>query len=73
MRFRFRIDTVMPPSTLDAPAKAAWPPLVTANGHCVRRERSTTTETSEEEDGENMQRGWTRAWMEDQYDPVKLA
>lgn len=57
---------------LDAPAKAAWPPLLTAKGHCVSREIRTTTETADEEEGKNMQRGWTPAWIEDQYDPVKL-
>ena len=35
---------VMPPSTKEAPAKAAWPPLLAANGHCDNRARSKTTE-----------------------------
>jgi hypothetical protein len=36
---------VMPPSTDEAPAKAAWPPLFAAKGHCANRANSTVTET----------------------------
>jgi len=51
----------MPPSMLDAPAKAACPPLFTANGHCVRRDKSTRVETSKAVAALKMQRGSTAA------------
>ena len=39
-------ETVMPPSMLDAPANAAWPPLLTAKGQLVNLESRITTETA---------------------------
>ena len=42
---------VRPPSMLEAPANAACPPDLTANGHLVSRESSTAMETPIEELG----------------------
>lgn len=71
--FSFSSETVIPPSALDPPAKAAWPPLLTAKWHCVNRLSKTTAETSSVEDGLKMQRGDTSPWMPDQYEPVKIS
>lgn len=48
-------EMVIPPSMLEAPAKAACPPDFTANGHWVSREMRTATETSTPFDGLKMQ------------------
>lgn len=63
----------MPPSTLEPPAKAACPPLLTAKGHCVNRLIRTTAETSFVVDGLKMQRGDTSFWSCDQYELVKAS
>jgi hypothetical protein len=47
--------TVIPPWILDAPAKAAWPPLLMAKGQPVYLDRSTRIETSVFSDGLKMQ------------------
>jgi len=65
--FRLTISTVMPPSMLDAPGKAAWPPLLTAKGHVVRRAISTRPETSRVVLGLNVQWGSTSSCCIDQY------
>jgi len=49
---------VIPPSRLEAPAKAAWPPLFTANGHFDQRDKSTTADISEDVLGWKMQEGF---------------
>ena len=56
---KFSIETVIPPSMLEAPPKAAWPPPLTAKGHCVSRDNSTNEETSIGDVGLNTQRGFT--------------
>lgn len=45
MLFNFSKATVIPPSMLDPPAKAACPPPLTANGHWVKRDSNTNVET----------------------------
>ena len=66
MLFIFSNETVIPPGMLEAPANAAWPPLFTANGHCVNRERSTTIETCAALEGLNTHWGVTDACCCDQ-------
>jgi len=70
---KFSIDTVMPSSILDAPAHAAWPPPLTANGHWYNREASTSVETSSVNLGLNTQDGRSAPCCADQYAPVKVA
>lgn len=68
--FRLAKEMVMPSWMLEAPAKAAWPPLLAAKGHCVRRDRRTATDTWPASVGLKMQAGRTWAWLSDQYEPV---
>lgn len=56
---------------LDDPANAACPPLLTANGHCVSLDISTSVETSKALEGLKMQYGSTLACCTDQYESVK--
>src|SRR5215468_9563607 len=44
--FKAARETVMPPSMLEAPWNAAWPPLLTAKGQLVNRESKITTATA---------------------------
>jgi hypothetical protein len=57
----------MPPSILEAPGKAAWPPLLTAKGHFVRRANSIRLETSTAVSGVKVHRGSTSSCCIDQY------
>lgn len=58
MALKFSRETVMPPSIEDAPANAACPPDLIANGHCVSREMSTCAETCSGLAGLKMQYGF---------------
>lgn len=62
---------VIPPSMLDPPAKAACPPPLTANGHCVKRDSRTAVETCCALLGLKIQAGSTVACCAAQYEPVK--
>ena len=62
----------MPPSMLDDPANAAWPPPLTENGHCVRRDIRTAVETSKGFVGAKTHLGLTEFCCADQYTPVKF-
>jgi hypothetical protein len=64
---------VIPPSMLDAPAKAACPPLLAANGHCFNRDMRTIVETWSALVGLKMQNGLTWPCWPDQYAPVKAS
>lgn len=57
----------MPSSILDAPAKGLCPPPFTAKGHLVRRDSSTTVDTSFAVDGLKTQAGRTNSACLDQY------
>lgn len=57
----------MPFSMFEAPVNAEWPPLFAANGHCVRRDSSTSVETSRAFSGRNTQCELTSACCCDQY------
>jgi hypothetical protein len=57
----------MPPSILEAPGKAAWPPLLTAKGHFVRRANSIRLETSTAVSGVKVHWDSTSSCCIDQY------
>lgn len=63
---------LIPPTLLEAPLKAAWPPLLAANGHPVSRESSTAILTSVFLEGRNTQCGWASSCCTDQKELVKL-
>lgn len=69
----FSKDIVIPPSILEAPAKAACPPLLAAKGHFDQRERRTRADTWVALVGVKMQCGRTLACCRDQKEVVNEA
>lgn len=63
---------LIPPGLLEAPVKAAWPPLLAANSQPVRRESKTAVLTSVFTTGRKIQWGWTSSCCTDQNEPVKV-